>query len=164
MLETRAASYGTLPSSSRANPSKSTFRSRHALAALPSLFIPRGRHTSPPTPASHTPRSISFRTSSYFTSQRPISAYDKPVIEQEETDREGAVKTNGIRVWYSSFTSIDWLHDAIKDSARQSALRRRKSKRGKFRRQLDRSIGWLTVTIIGFLTAIIAFVIVRSEQ
>ena len=82
----------------------------------------------------------------------------------DEADQEGAIKTNGIRVWYSSFTSIDWLHDAIKDSARQSALRRRRSKRGRVRRQLDRAVGWLTVTIIGFLTALVAFVIVRSEQ
>ncbi|TBU33934.1 chloride channel [Dichomitus squalens] len=163
-LEARAASYGTLPSTARADASKSTFRSRHALRALPSLFIPKGRHTSPPTPGTQTPRSISFRNSTYFASQRPISAYDKPVIGQEETEREGAVNTNGIRVWYSSFTSIDWLHDAIKDSARQSALRRRKSKRGILRRQFDRSIGWVAVTIIGFLTAIIAFLIVRSEQ
>jgi len=32
------------------------------------------------------------------------------------------------------------------------------------RRQLDRSIGWIVVTIVGVLTAIAAFLIVRSEQ
>ncbi|KAI0358560.1 hypothetical protein OH77DRAFT_1494220 [Trametes cingulata] len=162
-LEARAASYGTLPSAARTGGAKhkSTFRNRHALGALPSLLIPKGRYTNPPTPSVASPRSL--RGSSYFATQRPISAYDKPV-GQETLEPEGAVKTNGIRVWYSSFTSIDWLHDAIKDSARQARLRRHKSKRGRIRRQLDRSIGWLTVTIIGFLTAIIAFMIVRSEQ
>lgn len=167
-LEARAASYGTVPASSRAQSGngkqKSTFRSRHALGALPSLFIPKSRDTIPPTPGSHTPRSLNFRNTSYFASQRPISAYDKPVVEQDDDEPEGAVKTNGVRVWYSSFTSIDWLHDAIKDSARQAALRRRRSRRGKIRRQLDRSIGWLTVTIIGLLTAVVAFLIIRSEQ
>ncbi|KAF9815592.1 hypothetical protein IEO21_04513 [Rhodonia placenta] len=74
------------------------------------------------------------------------------------------MKTNGVRVWYSSFTSIDWLHDAIKDSARQTRLRKRKSKRGRLIRQIDRSIGWIIVTIVGFLTAVVAFLIVRSEQ
>ena len=165
-LEARSASYGTVPTSHSGNgKQKSTFRARHALGALPSLFIPKGRHTNPPTPGgSHTPRSFNFRNSTYFASQRPISAYDKPVVGQDDEEPEGAVKTNGVRVWYSSFTSIDWLHDAIKDSARQAALRRRKSKRGRIRRQLDRFIGWLTVTIVGFLTAIVAFLIIRSEQ
>ncbi|KAI0335116.1 hypothetical protein GY45DRAFT_1241346 [Cubamyces sp. BRFM 1775] len=162
-LEARAASYGTLPSDAhrRGGKQKSTFRARHGLGALPDLLIPKGRYTNPPTPSVLTPRSL--RGSSYFAAQRPITAYDKPV-GQEVLEPEGAVKTNGIRVWYSSFTSIDWLHDAIKDSARQARLRRHKSKRGRMRRQLDRSIGWLTVTIIGFLTAVIAFLIVRSEQ
>ncbi|OSD06985.1 hypothetical protein PYCCODRAFT_1431167 [Trametes coccinea BRFM310] len=163
-LETRAASYGTLPSSARTGNGKqkaSNFRDRHGLSALPDLLIPKGRYTNPPTPSLASPRSL--RGSSYFAAQRPISAYDKPV-SQEALEGEGAVKTNGIRVWYSSFTSIDWLHDAIKDSARQARLRRHKSKRGRLRRQLDRAIGWLTVTIIGFLTAVVAFLIVRSEQ
>ncbi|CDO69130.1 hypothetical protein BN946_scf185042.g32 [Trametes cinnabarina] len=163
-FETRAASYGTLPSSAHAGngmQKSSNFQDRRGLSALPSLFIPKGRQTNPPTPSATTPRSL--RGSSYFSAQRPISAYDKPV-GQEALEGQGAIKTNGIRVWYSSFTSIDWLHDAIKDSARQARLRRYKSKRGRLRRQLDRSIGWLTVTIIGFLTAVVAFLIVRSEQ
>ncbi|KAI0645812.1 chloride channel [Trametes meyenii] len=161
-LGARAISYGTLPTSANSK-QKSTFRTRHALGALPSLRIPKpGRYTNPPTPSVASPRSL--RGSSYFAAQRPISAYDKPVGGQDSLDAEGAVKTNGIRVWYSSFTSIDWLHDAIKDSARQARLRKHKSKRGRFRRQLDRSVGWITVTIIGFLTAIIAFMIVRGEQ
>ncbi|KAI0744080.1 chloride channel [Daedaleopsis nitida] len=160
----RSASYGTLPATARVNggKQKSTFRSRHGLGALPSLLIPKGRYTNPSTPSISSPRSL--RNSNYFNAQRPISAYDRPVVAPEDVPSEGAIKTNGIRVWYSSFTSIDWLHDAIKDSARQSALRKRKSKRGRLRRQVDRSIGWITVTIIGFLTAIVAFMIVRSEQ
>ncbi|KAI0745872.1 chloride channel [Earliella scabrosa] len=160
--ELRSASYGTLPAAARtgSGKQKSSFRARHALGALPSLLIPKGRYTNPPTPSVHSPRSL---RASYFSTQRPISAYDGPVVANEQIESEG-IKTNGIRVWYSSFTSIDWLHDAIKDSARQGALRKRKSKRGRFLRQLDRSIGWITVTIVGFFTAITAFMIVRSEQ
>ncbi|KAF9519196.1 hypothetical protein BS47DRAFT_1370811 [Hydnum rufescens UP504] len=71
---------------------------------------------------------------------------------------------NGIRFWYSTFTSIDWLHDAVKDSARVSLLRRRRSLRGRLVNLWDRSLGWIVVTIVGFLTAISAFVIVRLEQ
>ena len=162
--EFRSASYGTLPASARVGGGKQkvSFRARHALGALPSLFIPKGRYTNPPTPSVHSPRSL--RNGSYFATQRPISAYDKPVADNDDVQAEGAVKTNGIRVWYSSFTSIDWLHDAIKDSARRGALRRRRSRRGRIRRQLDRTIGWVAVTIIGVLTALIAFMIVRGEQ
>ena len=165
-LDGRAASYGTLPPAARSGngKAKATFRSRHALKTLPDLFIPgrSGRSTNPPTPSVITPRSL---RNSYFTNQRPISAYDRPVVPgQDDGGQEGAIKTNGVRVWYASFTSIDWLHDAIKDSARQAALRRRRSRRGRVRRQLDRAVGWLTVTIIGFLTAVVAFLIVRGEQ
>ncbi|EPQ57244.1 clc channel [Gloeophyllum trabeum ATCC 11539] len=32
------------------------------------------------------------------------------------------------------------------------------------RNQIDRTLGWIVVTIVGFLTAVIAFLIVRSEQ
>jgi chloride channel 3/4/5 len=65
---------------------------------------------------------------------------------------------------YSSFTSIDWLHDAIKDSVRFSRLRKRKTLRARMRLILDKSMGWLIVTVVGFLTAIAAFLVVRAEQ
>jgi chloride channel 3/4/5 len=84
--------------------------------------------------------------------------------DEPDLDAEGVVRANGVRVWYSSFTSIDWLHDAIKDSTRLYRLRRRKSVRGRMQNATDRLMGWVIVTIIGFLTAVIAFLIVRSEQ
>jgi chloride channel 3/4/5 len=70
----------------------------------------------------------------------------------------------GIRVWYSSFSSIDWLHDAIKDSLRRSRLRKRKSIRSQIRMALDRSIGWIIVTIVGVLTAFTAYAVLQGEQ
>ncbi|KAH9944710.1 chloride channel [Amylocystis lapponica] len=164
-LNFRATSYGTLPDSAvtRRSKSKGTARARRGLSALPGLRIPKLSKSVPVSPSARS--AISFRDS-YFAAQRPISAYDTSIAKDtiSEQDTEADVKTNGIRVWYSSFTSIDWLHDAIKDSARQSRLRKRKSKRARIHRQLDRSVGWIIVTIVGFLTAIIAFLIVRSEQ
>jgi chloride channel 3/4/5 len=74
------------------------------------------------------------------------------------------VQTNGFRVWYSSFSSIDWLHDAIKDSARFSRLRRGKSIRSRVRLAFDKSLGWIIVTVVGFLTAVAAFLVIRAEQ
>ncbi|KAI0929941.1 hypothetical protein AcV5_006776 [Taiwanofungus camphoratus] len=162
----RTSSYGTVYTGSRVSrsKSKSNFRTRRGLSALPGLRIPI---MSKSVPVSPTPRStLSEFRDAYFPNQRPISAYDASVAKDsfDSRETEADVKTNGVRVWYSSFTSIDWLHDAIKDSARQSRLRRRKSKRARLRRQLDRSIGWIIVTVVGFLTAVVAFLIVRSEQ
>ncbi len=74
------------------------------------------------------------------------------------------IKLNGVRVWYSSFTSVDWMHDAIKESSRLWRLRSRKSFRGSVQSALDRSIDWITVTIVGCLTALMAFFIIRLEQ
>jgi chloride channel 3/4/5 len=85
-------------------------------------------------------------------------------LKSQEDSEGGDAKINGIRVWYSSFTSIDWLHDAIKDSLRFSRLRKRKSVRAKVRLYIDKSLGWIIVTIVGFLTAVVAFLVVRSEQ
>ncbi|CAE7227768.1 unnamed protein product [Rhizoctonia solani] len=108
------------------------------------------------------------RPTSFFGTlgRRAPTAYDGPTsinTVQEAGEDEGA-RINGVRVWYSSFASIDWLHDAIKDSARTLRIRRRNSTRGKLLNLVDRSIGWIIVTIVGFLTAVVAFLIIRSEQ
>ncbi|KAG8801116.1 hypothetical protein FRC17_006720, partial [Serendipita sp. 399] len=100
------------------------------------------------------------------TIKRTPSTYDPPLDEMMGgiDNTAEASRVNGIRVWYSSFTSIDWLHDAIKDSRRMLRLRRRKSLRGRIRNGLDRSTGWFIVTIVGLLAALVAFAIVRTEQ
>lgn len=150
------------------SPTKQSFLARHNLPDLPRLRLP-GKTTTPPL-SSHHPLSPSFeRTASnlLFNSQRPISAYDAPYISANLGTSDTAVadtRTNGIRVWYSSFSSIDWLHDNIKDADRLYRLRRRKSVRGRIRNLIDRFVGWFIVTIVGFLTAVFAFFIVRSEQ
>lgn len=156
--------YGTLRQSTRSDATlngrtaSKRRRRRNLSVSIPKLSTSTPGSPGPPTGASLTDRS--------FLTSRPLSAYDAHVVKGisslEETEADA--KTNGIRVWYSSFTSIDWLHDAIKDSTRQYRLRRRISKRGRILRQLDRSVGWIIVTIVGFLTAIVAFMIVRTEQ
>ncbi|KAG8970900.1 hypothetical protein FRC05_011668 [Tulasnella sp. 425] len=109
---------------------------------------------------------IQSRSSTFFGQfRRPLSAYDAGFdVNTEHPEEEGA-RVNGVRVWYSSFTSIDWLHDAIKDSSRLRRLRnKRTSFRGRLRNFADRSIGWIIVTVVGFLTAIVAFLVIRTEQ
>lgn len=159
------SSYGSLSYVKQKRPG---FRVRHGLPPLPDLRLP-GRAAQS---VSNSPTQLygTLDRSSIFRTQRPISAYDaafSPLDDQpgeQDLNTESVVRVNGIRVWYSSFSSIDWLHDAIKDSTRLYRLRRHKSVRGRMRIAGDRLMGWIIVTIVGFLTAIAAFLIVRSEQ
>lgn len=134
---------------------------------LPSLPVTRDAFSGPPTPAARSPSSVrASLTRRLSIPPRRISAYDAPLVRSKfsATDDEMNVRINGFRVWYSSFSSIDWLHDAIKDSVRFSRLRHGKSVRSRLRLAFDKSLGWIIVTIVGFLTAVIAFLVVRSEQ
>ena len=70
---------------------------------------------------------------------------------------------NGVRVWYESYTTIDWIHDAIKESSRRRRLRAVKGLRGAALNAWDRLQGWIIVTIVGILTAFIAGAVVQSE-
>ena len=161
------SSYGTLPSRrlGRVLTTNSlNFLSRHGLPSLPNLRLSSNDSTSTPiSPALHSPSIFRLRGT-----ERPISAYDAPLVSKSDsgpnTAQDHGAHINGIRVWYSSFSSIDWLHDAIKDSVRFSRLRRRKSLRARIRLAIDKSIGWLIVTIVGFLTSVMAFLVLRSEQ
>ncbi|KAK7053320.1 hypothetical protein VNI00_003946 [Paramarasmius palmivorus] len=152
------SSYGTLPTPRRRLFHKGSF----------TLNPGRNFDTSPrafstPTTPTSAIRELTF---SRLSNQRPISAYDAPLESKDGIDSttDMDAKINGIRVWYSSFSSIDWLHDAIKDSVRFSRLRKRKSLRARVRLAFDKSLGWIIVTIVGFLTAVVAFLVVRSEQ
>ncbi|KAK4689513.1 hypothetical protein P7C73_g598, partial [Tremellales sp. Uapishka_1] len=86
--------------------------------------------------------------------------------EDEEPRGEEGKKANGTRVWYSSYVTIDWIHDAIKDSSRIRRLRHhaKRSYRGSLINAYDRFQGWLIVTLVGVFTALIAYLIIRSEM
>jgi chloride channel 3/4/5 len=159
-----SASYGTIPARRRPfkKNSLNNFATHRGLSQLPSLSFLRRTTSNPATPRS--PSILRELAFSRLSTQRPISAYDAPLRSKDDVEPDADAKINGIRVWYSSFSSIDWLHDAIKDSARFSRLRRRKSVRARVRLAIDKSLGWFVVTIVGFLTAVVAFLIVRGEQ
>ncbi|GAA5980042.1 hypothetical protein JCM10908_001509 [Rhodotorula pacifica] len=81
-----------------------------------------------------------------------------------ELEGEGG---NGVRSWYDNFTTVDWLHDAVKHSIRLRRVRRLKRTlglRGQLINLWDGAQGWVLVTLIGFFTACIAFAIIRSEM
>ncbi|KAF9070548.1 chloride channel [Rhodocollybia butyracea] len=113
-----------------------------------------------------TPSSLRHLSFSRISTQRPISAYDTTLEfkDGQPVNTSLDVKKNGVRVWYSSYSSIDWLHDSIKESIRFSRLRSRKSMKAYIRLAFDRLQGWIIVTLVGFLTALVAFFVVKSEQ
>ncbi|GAA5977293.1 hypothetical protein JCM5350_002419 [Sporobolomyces pararoseus] len=77
---------------------------------------------------------------------------------KQELQGEGA---NGVRGWY------DWIHDAIKHSLRLRRLRRLKQTqglRGWLKNSWDGAQGWLLVTLIGFVTACIAYAVIGAEM
>ncbi|KAJ9474068.1 putative Anion/proton exchange transporter GEF1 (putative) [Pseudozyma hubeiensis] len=88
-------------------------------------------------------------------------AYDDAKFE-DEMNLPGA-SGNGVRVWYESYTTIDWIHDAIKESSRLRRIRNLKGVRGFVANGWDRLQGWIIVTITGIVTALIAGCIVKSE-
>jgi len=158
----RSNTYGSVHHPVGASPTRSSFVSIRRFNSI-GISIP-GMATVQSSPQVSPTTSV-FRRS-YFGGQRPISAYDASLVKPQgpEPDAPPLLGANGIRVWYSSYSSVDWLHDAIKDSARRFRLRKRASFRGRMRSRIDSSVGWIIVTIVGFLSAVVAFMIVRSEQ
>ncbi|SPO46984.1 related to chloride channel protein [Moesziomyces antarcticus] len=94
-------------------------------------------------------------------SKQDFRSYDDATFE-DEMNLPGS-GGNGVRVWYESYTTIDWIHDAIKESSRLRRIRNLRGIRGLAINSWDRLQGWIIVTITGIVTALIAGCIVKSE-
>ena len=109
------AGYGTVPSPFTQNGGRKVVRGRRTFPALASVV------TGQDVPVSTVSSPGIRRPTSFFANFPPFhrqqSTYDPPLSpspkESDDTESEGAARVNGIRVWYSSFTSIDWLHDTV---------------------------------------------------
>ncbi|KAI8936396.1 hypothetical protein NX059_006806 [Plenodomus lindquistii] len=78
-------------------------------------------------------------------------------LTKEEQHLSGS--TIGERLPYNDYTTIDWLHDLVKDSYRFRAIQSRRGLRYTLITLFEASSGWLAVVLIGALTACIAFVV-----
>jgi len=67
------------------------------------------------------------------------------------------------RVWYDQFTSTDWVHDSIADAHRVKALRSRKDFWGRVYASWDSAQGWILSALVGFVVAVLAYVVNISE-
>ncbi|KAF2771643.1 hypothetical protein EJ03DRAFT_381156 [Teratosphaeria nubilosa] len=69
----------------------------------------------------------------------------------------------GERLPYNDYTTIDWLHDLVKDSYRLRFIHSRRGLRYRALKWFDEASGWITAAIIGCLTACIAFCVDVAE-
>jgi hypothetical protein len=78
-------------------------------------------------------------------------------------ESKGSLPGDDNRVWYDQFTSTDWVHDSIADAYRVKALRSRTDIRGRIEAFFDGTQGWILSALVGFLTAILAYIVDVSE-
>ncbi|KAH7388778.1 chloride channel-like protein 3 [Pyrenochaeta sp. MPI-SDFR-AT-0127] len=74
-------------------------------------------------------------------------------------EQQLAGSTVGERLPYNDYTTIDWLHDLVKDSYRFRYIQSRRGLRYTFLSLFDACSGWIAVVLIGALTACVAFVV-----
>ncbi|KAK2615355.1 hypothetical protein N8I77_002117 [Diaporthe amygdali] len=80
-------------------------------------------------------------------------------ISKDEQALHASSKTTGERLPYNDYTTIDWLHDLVKDRARHQLLHRSSPARNRLVSWWDAAQGWVAAFIIGVLTAAVAFLV-----
>lgn len=66
--------------------------------------------------------------------------------------------------WSSNdYSTIDWLHDLVKDSYRLRYARGKKGLRHSVARYVDQASGWIAAALIGGITACVAFLVDIAE-
>ena len=88
------------------------------------------------------------------------SIVDSHVSKEEQ---ELASSSVGERLPYNDYTTIDWLHDLVKDSYRYRMIHGAKGLRNEIYAAFDSSSGWIAVALSGILTACVAFCVDVAE-
>ncbi|KAK3314312.1 chloride channel [Apodospora peruviana] len=70
----------------------------------------------------------------------------------------------GERLPYNAYTTIDWLHDLIKDAFRYRSIRGEEGVRGAFNSAYEDYQGWIAAALVGILTAFVAFFVDYAES
>ncbi|TPX34208.1 hypothetical protein SmJEL517_g03121 [Synchytrium microbalum] len=82
----------------------------------------------------------------------------KSVHYDDATDGE-ALESTGMRIWYSDYSTIDWMHDLVKEHVRLRQLRSMKGLRGFLAGIWDASQAWILVLLIGIAAGCVASLI-----
>jgi chloride channel 3/4/5 len=80
---------------------------------------------------------------------RPLTIWTK---FNKRFDKDILTPAVGRRSWYHDYTTIDWLHDMIKDKMRLSSL----ADKGFLKRNFDAAQAWIVLTIVGMLCGLTA--------
>ncbi|KAI0133972.1 Cl channel CLC-3 [Xylariales sp. AK1849] len=125
----------------------------------PSAALLRPNHGGNGRPRSSSPRPDSTDVESLLSSH----------LSKEEHALHGSAV--GERLPYNDYTTIDWLHDLVKDSVRFRSLQSKyspsadvrrfssESLRGRIVKWWDGAQGWVAAAVIGVLTAVVAFAV-----
>lgn len=120
--------------------------------------------SSPPPGHSRRPSYMSGLSITAETERRSIPRRWKKSYDAEFQEELVRQSGNGIRVWYESYCTIDWLHELIKESVRRKKLAQLSGLFGILSRTWDRSQAWVLVTLVGICTAFVADRIVSAEM
>ncbi|KAJ3219530.1 hypothetical protein HDU67_000475 [Dinochytrium kinnereticum] len=71
---------------------------------------------------------------------------------------------NGLRVWYDDYTTIDWIHDYVKERVRVRTLRSQQGFRGFFMNNFDALQAWILILLIGVFCGSLASFVNYSEM
>ncbi|KAL8851294.1 MAG: hypothetical protein Q9221_003824 [Calogaya cf. arnoldii] len=74
-----------------------------------------------------------------------------------------ATTSVGERLPYNDYTTIDWLHDLVKDSFRSRIIHARPGIRGYLGSVFESGQGWIAAALTGLLTACVAFCVDVAE-
>ncbi|KAI9097254.1 chloride channel [Phlyctochytrium arcticum] len=118
--------------------------SRSYGAIPPADFI--ARPTSPTRQSHERPH---WRKSFIF-SKRKSGDYD------EEGSADDYVAGSGMRVWYEDYTTIDWIHDTVKERIRLRSLRSIPGVKGWWINHIDAAEAWVLLAMIGIACGCIA--------
>ncbi|KAK5053926.1 hypothetical protein LTR84_001888 [Exophiala bonariae] len=96
------------------------------------------------------------RLSSIAHEADAVSVISSHVSKEEQVLAETAV---GERLPYNDYTTIDWLHDLVKDSYRHRSIHGGNGLRDSLASAFDSCQGWIAAALIGTLTACVAFLV-----
>ncbi|KAK9460124.1 chloride channel [Lipomyces oligophaga] len=134
-------------------------------------------HSSSANPQNHTPLAEIFAPSLASASDSSSSlalddisddhASATASVHSERTSGgsvDGSTEDPSSRTWYDDYTTIDWVHDFIKESVRVKLVKQLPGIRGRLLRTRYAAQGWILVSVIGATVACIAYLIESIEM
>ncbi|CAG8463355.1 9168_t:CDS:10 [Acaulospora morrowiae] len=108
-------------------------------------------------------RPFNIRRHTWNPMRFPAGVFSRPIRRFKQRsgvydeDKNALIREGGgIRVWYDDYTTIDWIHDYVKERVRVRRLYSIGGIRGYLKTSFDGLQGWVLVFLIGIVTACFA--------